>query len=228
MPRAARFVLPNAPHHVTQRGNRRQQTFFSDGDYLTYLMLAREACAKAGVEIWSYCLMPNHVHLIAVPQTTESLAVAIGEIHQRYTRHINRRERWTGYLWQGRFSSFAMDPDYLVQCARYVGLNPVRAGLTLRASEWSWSSVNAHLKRQDDILVRVEPLLRAIGQDMTRFFEVDVAEEGARKLRRAAQLGKPLGASQWVKALEASYGLTLEGRERGRPPHKKGDTQPFV
>lgn len=86
------------PHHVTQRGNRRQQTFFDDGGYAAYVELMAEWCRKEGAEIWCYCLMPNHIHLIAVPQTAASLRRAIGEAHRRYTRRINFREKWRGYL----------------------------------------------------------------------------------------------------------------------------------
>ena len=92
MARLARLVIPGLPHHVTQRGNRRQQTFFNDGDYAAYLELMADWCREEGVEIWSYCLMPNHVHLIAVPKTEDGLRRAIGEAHRRYTRRINFRE----------------------------------------------------------------------------------------------------------------------------------------
>jgi putative transposase len=109
MVRIARVVAPAVPHHVTQRGNRRQQTFFSDEDYQVYLELMSEWCKKHKVQIWAYCLMPNHVHLIAVPETKDALNLAIGEAHRRYTRRINFREGWRGHLWQGRFSSFVKD-----------------------------------------------------------------------------------------------------------------------
>jgi putative transposase len=117
------------PHHVTQRGNRRQQTFFQEGDYAAYLELMAEWCGKEGVEIWGYCLMPNHAHLIAVPALEAALRRAVGEAHRRYTRRINFREKWRGYLWQGRFASFVMDEPYLLAAAQYVELNPVRARL---------------------------------------------------------------------------------------------------
>ena len=136
MARQARVVIPGVPHHVTQRGNRRQRTFFVEADYLAYLKIAAEALGEAGVKVWAYCLMPNHVHLIAVPPESSALARAVGSAHIRYTRMINRRERWTGYLWQGRFASFPMDEDHLIACARYVGPNPVRAGLVAEAADW--------------------------------------------------------------------------------------------
>lgn len=98
MARLARLVIPGVPHHVTQRGNRRQRTFFCEEDYSAYLKLMAQWCAERGVAIWAYCLMPNHVHLIAVPQSEDALSRAIGEAHRRYTRRINFREKWRGYL----------------------------------------------------------------------------------------------------------------------------------
>ena len=136
MARIARVVCPGIPHHVTQRGNRRQETFFCDEDYAAYLDLMAERCRHWGVEVWAYCLMPNHVHLIAVPSTEDGLARAIGQAHCRYTRMVNFRENWRGYLWQGRFASFPMDESYFISCARYIGLNPVRAQLVTRATDW--------------------------------------------------------------------------------------------
>ena len=126
MPRIARVVVPRYPHHVTQRGNRRQQTFFCDDDYRAYLELMAEWCKRCGIEIWAYCLMPNHVHLIAVPNSEDGLRRGIGEAHRRYTRRVNFRERWRGHLWQGRFASFVLDDLYLLAATRYVEMNPVR------------------------------------------------------------------------------------------------------
>ena len=221
MPRQARVVIPGAPHHVTQRGNRRQQTFFSDADYLAYLHLAGEAFRDAGVEVWAYCLMPNHIHLIATPSRPEALAKAVGATHVRYTRAINLRERWTGYLWQGRFASFPMDDDYLVDCARYVGLNPVRAGLAARAIDWPWSSVRAHVEGRADPLLTPGRLAERLGERMAGFFELDVAEEARRKLRRASVTGRPLGAGAWVTSLEASTGRALSDPPQGRPARNR-------
>lgn len=132
MARIARVIAPGIPHHVTQRGNRRQQTFFCDDDYQAYSDLMADWCKKYHVEIWAWCLMPNHVHLIAVPETEDGLARAIGEAHRRYTRRINFREKWKGHLWQERFASFPMDESYLLAAARYVEMNPVAAGIVLK------------------------------------------------------------------------------------------------
>src|SRR4030042_3792443 len=138
MPRIPRVIAPGIPHHITQRGNRRMQTFFSNEDYSTYIDLMAEWCRKLRVELWAYCFMPNHIHMIAVPETEDGLRRAIGEAHRRYTRRINFREGWRGHLWQGRFSSFVMDNKYLLTAVRYVAMNPVKAGLVRRPQEDRW------------------------------------------------------------------------------------------
>ena len=150
MGRIARVVVPNRPHHVTQRGNRRMQTFFCDDDYRAYLALLIEACGQCDVRVWAYCLMPNHVHLILVPRTSDGLAAAVGQVHQRYTRRVNLREGWRGYLWQGRFASFVMGDDYVLSAAAYIERNPVKAGLVDRAEDWPWSSAAAHAEGRGD------------------------------------------------------------------------------
>jgi putative transposase len=217
MVRMSRVVAPGTPHHVTQRGNRRQRTFFSDADYARYLQLAAEWCAKAEVECWGYCLTPNHVHLILTPKTESGLRAALAPLHWRFTYEVNKRERWTGYLWQGRFASYPMDEDYFVHASRYVGLNPVHAGLVARAEDWPWSSVRAHLSGHDDALVRVAPLQLRVRTDLPRFFEADVGSEALRKLRRATSTGRPLGGAEWLKAIEKSAGRSLAEPKRGRP-----------
>jgi putative transposase len=131
-----RLVVPGYPHHVTQRGNRRQRTFFTEDDYRYYLALVFESARQAETEIWAYCLMPNHVHLVMVPNTEDGLRATLGEAHRHYTRHINYRQGWRGHLWQERFHSFLMDEDYLLATVRYVERNPVAAGLCRGSAEF--------------------------------------------------------------------------------------------
>src|SRR5438046_3174925 len=150
MARLARAVFPGHSHHVTQRGNGRAQTFFSDADYALYRDLLGRHCAAAGVEIWSWVLMPNHVHLILVPSDEDGLRRALSVVHGRYAGHVHARLKRTGHFWQGRFGCVAMDEAHLGAALRYVALNPVRAGLVERAIDWPWSSVHAHLGRNDD------------------------------------------------------------------------------
>lgn len=162
MARIARLVVPGFPHHITQRGNRRQRVFFSDDDYRAYIELLCEAREKANVEVWAYCLMPNHVHIIATPNDKDSLRRFLGEAHRHYTRRINFREGWRGHLWQERFHSFVMDEPHLLAAARYVELNPVHAELCNIPAQWPWSSAQAHLQGEDDALVVVRPMLQLV------------------------------------------------------------------
>ena len=216
MARLARVVIPGIPHHITQRGNRRQRVFFNDDDYYTYLELMAEWCRKSGVEIWAYCLMPNHVHLITLPQSEDSLAKGIGEAHKRYTRMINFREKWRGYLWQGRFASFPMDERYLLVAARYIELNPVRARLVDKPEDYKWSSAAAHLKGKDDLLVITKPLLE-IAEDWKSFLEEESSAEEMDSLRKHEATGRPLGSESFIKKLEQLFNRIFRPRAVGRP-----------
>jgi len=213
MARIARVVAPGYPHHITQRGNRRQQTFFCDEDYLAYLDLMAEWCRKYQVDIWAWCLMPNHVHLIAVPQDESGLARAIGEAHRRYTRRINFREKWRGHLWQERFASCPMDEKHLLLAARYVEMNPVAAGLVENPRDYRWSSARAHLCEADDGLTQVEPLLEIAG-DWNKFLRLS-SEEELGLLHRHEKTGRPLGSEAFAQQLESQLGRVLQPQKPG-------------
>jgi putative transposase len=192
MGRIARIVIPGIPHHVTQRGNRRQRTFFVEADYDRYIDLVSASCKAFGVQIWAYALMPNHVHLLAVPDSQPALSLAMGQAHLHYTRAINAREGWTGYLWQGRFASCPMRPAHALAAARYVELNPVRAGLVERPEDWPWSSARAHLAGEDNRLVSVKPCLDQVG-DWSQFIATEGSAILTRQIRRHTSTGRPLG-----------------------------------
>ena len=209
MARLARVVAPGYSHHITQRGNRRQQTFFSDEDYQSYIDLMAEWCKHFNVEIWSYCLMPNHTHLIAVPATSEGLASAIGEAHRRYARMVNFREGWRGYFWQGRFASFIMDEHHLLAAARYIEQNPVRAGLVKRAEEYQWSSCRAYLNLVKDPLVNAKPLLAYVDK-WNDFIKLKVEPNERDALQKHERTGRPLGGNGFISQLEAKTGRMLK------------------
>ena len=217
MARLARVVMEGVAHHVTQRGNRRQQVFFGDDDYRAYRSLLTEGCAEAGVAVWGYCLMPDHVHLILVPSSADGLRAALGEAHRRYTRRINFREGWRGYLWQGRFASVAMDEAHLMAAARYVELNPVRARLVERVEDWPWSSARAHLEGRDDGLVSVSPLLEREG-DWRALLGRGLNDDEHKALRAGERTGRPLGSEAFVAALERDLGRPLARQTPGRKP----------
>ncbi len=224
MARLPRLVIPGYPHHVTQRGNRRAQTFFEDDDYSLYESLLHEAAQKAEAEIWCYCLMPNHVHIIIVPSDADGLRRTFADAHRRYTGYINARMRVTGHLWQGRFGSVVMDEEHLAHAVRYVSLNPVRAGLVKRAEEWPWSSAASHLSGRDNELVHVAPVLERYG-DFASFLDQGDNDSGAfRVLRQSETTGRPLGSAKWVERLEALSGRELKPRRRGPKRKIVGDS----
>jgi putative transposase len=219
MARLARIVVPHVPYHVTQRGNRRERTFFEDADYKRYRTMLGDAARRANTEVWAYCLMPNHVHLIVVPSDEDGLRRTFADAHRRHTGLINARQRWTGHLWQGRFGAVAMDEAHLLAAVRYVALNPVRAGLVKHAADWPWSSVAAHLARSDDSLVTVAPLLDRYG-DFAAL--LDSANNEAdnwswAELRRAESTGRPVGSAEWLAELERRTGRQLTRLKGGRP-----------
>ncbi|PCJ38608.1 MAG: transposase [Alphaproteobacteria bacterium] len=222
MARIARLVVPGHPHHVTQRGVRRMKTFMDDEDYIKYISMIHKSCQKAGTEVWAYCLMPNHVHFIMVPTDEDGLRASLGEAHRQYTRMINFREGCRGHLWQERFHSFPMDESYLMACARYVELNPVRAGLVKRPEDWAWSSAQAHLKGKDDELVIVQPMLNRF-PEWGMFLEGGIKMEEQKNLQLHTRTGRPLGEDKWVLGLENKTGRALKRKPVGRPKKRNSD-----
>ena len=141
--------MPGAPHHLTQRGTDRQTVFFSVADRRVYLDLLALNARRAGVRILAYCLMDNHIHVVATPELEDSLATAFRRTHGRYAQYLNARKLRSGHLWQSRFYSCAMEAGQLWTALRYVEMNPVRAGLVGEAGEYAWSSARAHLSGAD-------------------------------------------------------------------------------
>ncbi len=217
MARLARVVVPGVPHHVTQRGNRRQRTFWGGEDYEEYLHLMAEFCQLHGVAIWAYCLMSNHVHLVAVPKQEGSLHRAIGEAHRRYTRYINFKKKWRGYLWQGRFSSYPMDDTHVYEVGRYVENNPVTAKVSRNAWGYRWSSARAHVVGKNDVLVDVEPLRLWVGGDWKAYLKEGIEIEKVRAFERHARTGRPLGDLRFLRRVERKTGRKVVPGKPGRP-----------
>ena len=217
MARLARVVAPGIPHHVTQRGNRRQPVFFEPADYALYLGLLRTQAQRWGLQLWAYCLMTNHVHLIVVPAREDSLARGLGEAHKRYTRAINFRQGWRGYLWQGRFASVPLDMTHLVAAIRYVERNPVAAGLVAEATAYPWSSARAHVLGTPDPLL--SPCFLSADIPDWRAFLADPEDEASRRqLEQSLQTGRPLGDPRFVTQLEQQLGRRLQKQRPGRKP----------
>jgi putative transposase len=219
MPRQRRVVIPNCPHHITQRGNNQRAIFFGDGDREVYLSLLKKYTLEYGVEILGYCLMTNHVHVIATPAAPSGLAKAFGRTHNDYARWLNIRHRESGHVWQNRFFSCPIASHYLWAVLAYVERNPVRAGLVSRCHEWRWSSAPAHLNRSSrndwlsmDVWVQhwTPGLWRVALED-------GLAEAEIRgRLAEATQTGRPFGEDPFVEACEQKLGLSLRKLKPGR------------
>ncbi len=194
------------------------QTFFCDEDYRLYLRLVGQWCGRQGVSIWAYCLMPNHVHLIVVPSTAEGLARALGESHRRYTRMVNFREKWRGYLWQGRFGSVVMDEPHLMTAARYVEMNPVRAGLVAQPEEWPWSSAATHVAGKTDGLAQSAWLTERTAGWVCGWGEYLMQNDGrdvAVAMRQHESTGRPMGDRSFVERMSNLLGRDLLPKKPG-------------
>lgn len=218
MARIARIVVPGLPHHVTQRGNRRQLLFVEKADYVLYRDLLAERCKANGVSCWAYCLMPNHVHPILTPETETGLSRAIGEAHRRYTAFFNARARVTGHLFQGRYSSTAMDETHLMSALRYLALNPVHAKLVALPQDWPHCSVPAHLAGRNDLLVNVAPGLERAPRFCELLDPTAIAPAMFADFDDGGSSGRPLGDAAFIDGLEEALGRTVRPGRRGRKP----------
>jgi len=220
MARLARVVIPGLPHHVTQRGNGRAQTFFNDDDYRLYLDLLRKHCTEAEVGIWAWVLMPNHVHLILTPRDADGLRRALSKVHRTYAGHLHARLQRTGHFWQGRFGCVPMDETHLAAALRYVALNPVRARLAKRAVDWRWSSVHDQLSRKRSGKLTDTAPVRERFPHFAALIAAGEDEDLSMALRRAETIGRPLGDTAFLKALERRTGRTLRPARRGPKPRQ--------
>ena len=225
MSRLSRAVMPGVPHHVTQRGNRRQSVFFDDDDYRLYVELMAECCADAGVTVWAWCLMPNHVHLALQPGSADGLRAALARPHRRYTLAVNRRQGWSGFLWQGRFSSTAMDEPHTLMALRYIEQNPVRARLCQRCEDWPWTSARTHLGLSPmtglgDPLTDTS-VAAGLVDDWRAYLDDVVPENAAEALRSHTRAGRPFGGRTFIADVERALDRSLAPAKRGRPKRPK-------
>ena len=214
MARLARLIVPEIPHHVTQRGNRRQRVFFSDSDKLLYIRLLLENSTEVGLRFLAYCLMDNHVHLIGIPKDKADFASVLGETHRKYSTIINIREKWKGHLWQGRYGSCPLDDIHLYQAVRYVERNPVRAGIVSKAEEYPWSSARAHLSLREDPLLAGTDGYLDFG-NWKDYLEEKDDQAFLKVIRRHERTGRPLGKEEFIAKLEALTGRSLRKKKTG-------------
>jgi len=219
MPRFARIVVPGAAHHITQRGNNRQDVFFVEDDYRAYLRLLKTASAQFGIEVQAYCLMTNHIHIVGTPSREDSLAKAIGRTHLLYAQYINRLHNRSGHLWQNRFFSCALDERYYWNAVRYVERNPVRARMVRLPWRHPWSSAAAHTGGVDTTgLLDIKSWRRSADAEVWRatLLSGDDSEVLA-QMRIRTQTGRPLGSDSFVSKVEALLGRRVRALPEGRP-----------
>jgi len=218
MARIARVVIPNCPHHITNRGNRRQTVFFSDEDKKLYLKLLLRYGKLFGLHFWAYCLMPNHIHLVAVPEKVDSMTLTIREAHKKFTWQINLQMNWRGALWQGRYYSFPLEEGHLYRALRYTENNPVRAGFVKFAEEYPWSSAPSHVYDKPDAFLSRCPI-QMQGKARAAYLRGQEEEEEIKEIRRHIMTGRPLGQDKFIDDLETICGRELRPKKSG--PRKK-------
>ena len=207
-------MVPGYPHHVTQRGVRRQPTFFDDVDYKSYLGLAFELKKDYAIEFWAYCLMPNHIHAVVVPGDNDCLSKYFAILHRRYAWKTNRRHDWLGHLWQKRFFSVVMDEPHAVAALRYVEQNPVRAGLCESAEDWPWSSTRGNLGLSDDPLVERQATTALVPNWKSHLSRC--GDPAIKAIRKQTSTGRPEGNSRFLDQIERLTGRRVRKRRAGR------------
>ena len=217
MARLARCTVPGYPHHVLQRGNYDQRVFEEDADYRRYLDLLKECSSRYQVEIWAYCLMPNHVHVICVPNTEEGLARAFNTLHMRYAQYFNGKHSQRGHLWRARFMSCVLDAQFVREEIRFVENNPVRGGLVELASNYPWSSAFAHSKRQLDRYLDDGCFLLGEFGGWQAYLSSESDDSIITQVRANLRTGRPAGGHEFIALLEEITGRSLEKLPRGRP-----------
>ena len=223
MPRIARIVIPGQPHHVVQRGNNRQDVFFVDGDRQTYLEFLREHCERFGFSVLGYCLMTNHIHIVGIPTSEDSLAKAIGRTHFRYSQYVNHLHGRSGHLWQNRFSSCGLDEVHMWRALCYVERNPVRAKMVRAAWRYRWSSAAAHATGVDPSgLLDMPTWLNDWGCEQWKS-ELRGAEDEAATaaIRLSTSRGRPLAGDSFLSKLEHRLGRRVRALPVGRPKQRK-------
>lgn len=210
--------------NITQRGNNRENIFAVDDDRAVYLDLLARHSKLAGLDIAGYCLMSNHVHIVAIPQRSDSMAVALRRAHSEYAQQWNRRHQRSGHLWQNRYYSCVLDRRGFWTALRYVERNPVRAGMVAKAEDWAWSSAREHVGQ------RVEgplPLrLEEWRQSFTPAEWPGVLEENAleeeERLRRDTRNGWVAEDADLRKDVERVMGRQARPLRSGRPKRVYG------
>ena len=225
MPRKPRFYLPGVPVHIVQRGHSREPVFFEVDDYLAYLSWLQEAALRYGCAIHAYVLMTNHIHILATPDSKNSISLMMQYVGRHYVPYINFTYGSSGTIWEGRYkASMIHDEEYLLTCMRYIELNPVRADMVKSPGAYRWSSYRVNARGLESQLIRPHPLYLALGRTRQRrldaytaLFKVRLDDNILTGIRSAWQTGTPLGNENFRKKIEARLKCKVGHARRGRP-----------
>ncbi len=226
MPRQSRFVLPNCPHHIIQRGHNRQVVFTRDDDYLYYLDNLREWKTALDCKVYAYCLMTNHVHLVVDPGSDpEKLGLLMKRLAGRQARYINTKDNRSGSLWEGRYKSSPIEANqYLLACCRYVELNPVRAGMVDDPAQYHWSSCSTKVHCTPGAWLDLDPFYLSLGNSAGKrakkyalWLQEPIPESELELIRDATQQGRLTANDNFIRQMADTVGRCLEVRKPGRP-----------
>jgi len=228
MPRPLRPIAEGLVYHVINRGNNRQPVFASDGDFHAFLKAIADLKQRKAFDLYGYCLMTNHIHLLLRPQKV-SVSRIVQSLLVSHTQRYHLFHRSSGHVWQGRFKSPVIeDDDHLLAVLRYIEANPVRANMVEYAGDYPWSSFACHgMGRPDPLLSPVDVYEQlasypAVRQRRWSSYVHEMPEENElAAIRRSNETGLPYGGKAWVDRLCRKLKLDLTIRPRGRP--RKGE-----
>lgn len=220
MPRIARLVVPEYPHHITQRGNYRQDIFKDDADRRQYIFFIADYSRKYRLDILAYCLMNNHIHFIVMPKDEKSLGDTFRIVHTRYAQYFNKKMRSTGHLWHGRYYSCVLDGRHLLAAARYVERNPVRVKAVNKPTDYVWSSAKSHSAIPTNDIINASSLFTYVEIEQSRwraFIDKSDEPDEVSVIRKYTMTGRPLGNTAFIQKLEKRFGGRLHALSVGRP-----------
>ncbi len=225
MPRPLRPIADGLVYHVINRGNGRQNVFLNEDDYLAFLNAAAELKERKPFDLFGYCLMPNHVHLLLRPGSGQSVSRIMQSLLVSHTQRYHRHHGTGGHVWQGRFKSpVIQEGDHLLCVLRYIEANPVRAKIVAEAGDYRWSSYAAHGQGQPDELLSPLPEYEALAaypavrcRRWSALVHEVAPDSELSAIRRSTETGLPLGERAWVTRLAKKLDLDLTIRPRGRP-----------
>lgn len=220
MARQARIIVPNTPHHISQRGNRGEPIFFEKDDFSHYMEILQKSLKAFELDLLSFCLLPNQIHLLTEPKTKDDISRCIGETNRQYTRYINQKKNWTGHLFQNRFFSYAMDEQHALRAARFIETLPVTANITEKPQNYLWSSAKYRIKTIENSPIKPFNTFH-LDQNWEDFLGRTMDTEELKRIQTHLQTGRPRGSHLFLDTVEKQLGRVVRPQKRGRKPKKK-------